>query len=150
MAFSTTQIDVLEALVARMRAEGYTHYLCYQNLLTGVSNDYDMIVYFSKSEITGETGYKYFVPADSLCYRIRSGNASTYNNDVRMTVESQKLGKTVDISDALHISTNAVFLTTEIQPDYCLEVHQYETQGGILFTLSVFLLLFAFLKLFRR
>ena len=150
MAFSTTQIDVLEALVARMRAEGYTYYLCHQNLFSGVSNDYDMIVYFSKEEITGETGYKYSVPADSLRYRIRSGNASTYNNDVRMTVEDIVKSETVDVSEALHISTNAVFLTTEIQPDYCLEVHQYETQGGILFTLSVFLLLYAFLKLFRR
>lgn len=150
MGFSTTQIDVLEALVTRMRAEGYTYYLCHQNLNTGVSNDPDLIVYFSKEEITGETGYKYFVPADSLCYRIRSGNASTYNNEDRMTVENLDRGEIVDVSEAFHISTNAVFLTTEIQPDYCLEVHQYETQGGILFTLSVFLLLFAFLKLFRR
>ena len=51
MGFSTTQIDVLEALVARMRAEGYTYYLAHQNLLTGVNNDYDLIVYFSKDEI---------------------------------------------------------------------------------------------------
>ncbi len=56
MAFSTTQIDLLEALVARMRAEGYTYYLCHQNLNTGISNDPDMIVYFSKEEITGQTG----------------------------------------------------------------------------------------------
>lgn len=150
MAFSTTQIDVLEALVARLRAEGYTYYLCHQNLLTGVSNDYDMIVYFSKEQITGETGYEYSVPKDSLCYRIRSGNASTYNNDVRMTVEALNESSTVDVLESLHISTNAVFMTTEIQPDYCLEVHQYEAQGGILFLVSVFLLFYAFLKLFRR
>ncbi len=150
MGFSTTQIDVLEALVARMRAEGYTYYLCHQNLLTGVNNDYDLIVYFSKEEITGETGYKYLVPSDSLCYRIRSGNASTYNNDVRMTVDNLDRGEIVDVSEAFHISTNAVFLTSEIQPDYCLEVHQYETQGGMLFIMCVFLLLYVFLKLFRR
>lgn len=150
MGFSTTQIDVLEALVARMRAEGYTYYLCHQNLLTGVSNDYDLIVYFSKEEIFAETGYRYSIPSDSLCYRIRSGNASTYNNDARMTVETISRQEFVDVSNALHISTNATFFTTEIQPDYCLEVSQYETQGGILFTLCVFLLLFSFFKLFRR
>lgn len=150
MAFSTTQIDVLEALVARMRAEEYSYYLCHQNLLTGTNNDYDMIIYFSKDQITGETGYKYSVPADSLCYRIRSGNASTYNNEDRMTVENLTQSSTVDISEAFHISTNAVFMTSEIQPDYCLEVHQYEAQGGILFIVSVFLLFYTFLKLFRR
>lgn len=150
MGFSTTQIDVLEALVARMRAEGYTYYLAHQNLLTGVNNDYDLIVYFSKEEIFAETGYKYAIPSGSLRYRIRTGNASTYNNDARMTFETVSLQDFVDVSNALHISTNATFLTTEIQPDYCLEVSQYETQGGILFTLCVFLLLFAFFKLFRR
>lgn len=150
MAFSTTQIDLLEALVARMRAEGYTYYLCHQNLNTGISNDPDMIVYFSKEEITGQTGYKYSVSADSLCYRIRSGNASTNYNTNRYYYESVSKDTTVNIEESIHISTNAVFLTTQIQPDYCLEVHQYETQGGILFTLCVFLLLYSFLKLFRR
>ena len=150
MALSTTQIDVLEALVARMRAEGYEYYLCHQNLLTNVSNDYDLIVYFSKDEITGETGYKYTVPAYSLCYRIRTGNASTNNNTDRFNIETVSRLTTVNVSESFHISTNAVFLTSQIQPDYCLEVHQYETQGGILFIVSVFLLFYAFIKLFRR
>lgn len=150
MGFSTTQIDVLEALVARMRAEGYTYYLCHQNLLTNTNNDYDLVVYFSKEEIFAESGYTYAIPSDSLRYRIRTGNASQNYNTDRFAIETVQHMEMINVSESFHISTNATFLTTSIQPDYCLEVNQYEAQGGILFTLSVFLLLFAFFKLFRR
>lgn len=150
MGFSTTQIDVLEALVARMRAEGYTYYVCHQNLLTGVSNDYDLIVYFSKEEIFAETGYKYAIPSGSLRYCIRTGNASTNYNTDRYAIDSVTGMTMVNVQQSFHISTNATFLTSSIQPDYCLEVNQFEAQGGILFTLCVFLLFIAFTKLFRR
>lgn len=150
MGFSTTQIDVLEALVARMRAEGYNYYLCHQNLLSGVSNDYDLIVYFSKEEIFAETGYKYAIPSNSIRYYIRTGNASTNNNTDRFSIVELYNMQIINVSESFHISTNATFLTSSIQPDYCLEVNQYETQGGILFTLCVFLLFVVFTKLFRR
>lgn len=152
MGFSTAQLDILEPLVADMRDRGYEYYLCHQNLLSSTSNDFDLIVYFSKEEIFGTGLYTYTIPSGSVAYFIRSGNASSYNNELRMYVDDQiDLIIGYEVPNYCHISTNATFMSeTQIQPDYCLEVQQYETQGGILFTVCVFLLFFAFTKLFRR
>lgn len=153
MGFSTAQLDILEPLVADMRDRGFEYYLCHQNLLSDTSNDFDMIVYFSKDEIFGTGMYTYTIPSGSVAYYIRSGNASSYNNQgIRINVDDQiNVIVNYEIPIYNHISTNATFMSqTAIQPDLCLEVQQYETQGGILFTLCVFLLFFSFTKLFRR
>lgn len=153
MGFSTAQLDILEPLVADMRDRGYEYYLCHQNIMSNTSNDFDLIIYFSKDEIFGTGLYTYTVPSGSVCYYIRSGNASSYNNTgIRFSVdENVDLILNYEVENYNHISTNATFMSqAAIQPDLCLEVQQYETQGGILFTLCVFLLLFSFFKLFRR
>ena len=153
MGFSTAQLDILEPLVADMRDRGYIYYLAHQNVISSTSNDFDMIVYFSKEEIFGTGLYTYTIPSGSVCYHIRSGNASSYNNTgIRLTVdENVSLVINYEVENYNHISTNATFMSESvIQPDLCLEVNQYETQGGILFTLCVFLLFTAFIKLFRR
>lgn len=153
MGFSTAQLDILEPLVADMRDMGYEYYLCHQNLMSDTANDFDMIVYFSKDTIYGTGMYTYTIPTGSVAYYIRSGNASSYGNQgIRMSVDDNiDIIVNYEVPIYCHISTNATFMSqTSIQPDYCMEVHQYETQGGILFTLCVFLLLFSFFKLFRR
>ncbi len=153
MGFSTAQLDILEALVSDMRDMGYEYYLCHQNILSDTTNDFDMIVYFSKDTIYGTNMYTYTIPTGSVAYYIRSGNASNYGNQgIRMSVDDQvDIIVNYEIPIYAHISTNATFMSqTAIQPDLCMEVQQYETQGGILFTLCVFLLLFSFFKLFRR
>lgn len=152
MGFSTTQLDIIEPLVADMRDRGYEYYLCHQNLLSETSNDFDLIIYFSKDQIFGTGLYTYTIPSGSVAYYIRSGNASNYSNDLRVYVDDLvDLVIGYEVPYYCHISTNATFMSeSQIQPDLCLEVQQYEMQGGILFTLCVFLLFFAFIKLFRR
>lgn len=152
MGFSTAQLDILNPLVADMRDLGYEYYLARQNILTGNNYDYDMIVFFSKEEIFGTDLYTYTIPKGSVCYYIRSVNAYQSAQSVRMSVEDNvDLILNYEVPSYCHISTNATFLSlTAIQPDLCMEVQQYETQGGILFVLCVFLLFITFTKLFRR
>lgn len=150
--FSTTQMDVMRPLIADMRKDGYLYYLAHSNQLSGVSNDYDVIIYFSKDEIFATDMYTYTVPRDSLKYSLKTGNASTNNTSSRITITKVGTNQTaMNIPSYQHISTNATFTSTGyIQPDLFLEVQNYETNGGILFVLCAFLLVYSFIHLFRR
>lgn len=148
--FSTAQMDLMRPLVADMRDEGYLYYLAYQNYSSSNSNTYDIYMIFSKDQIIAADMYIYNIPSDSIKYSIRSGNSYTNNLTPRIVVDELHEASIVVVDDYLHISTNAEFLTSVVQPDLFLEVKQYETQGSLLFIVCVFLCLFSFFKLFRR
>lgn len=149
--FSAIQIDYIKSLVSDMRANGYLYYLAYQNSLTSNNYDYDIIIYFSKKEIFAPDLYEYTIPSNSLKYSIRSGNASTYNSEDRVTVSEVELGEvSLKVPAYSHVSTNATFTSSFIQPNLCLEVKEYETLGSINFIFSVFIFVFCFIHLFRR
>lgn len=151
--FSTAQIDMINGLVAPMRAEGYFYYIAFTDNSRSSNSDPDLYIYFSSEEIFATDLLRYHIPNQSKLYSIRTGNSS-YNNNTgaRITVSDVELGKEITIDDIEFVSTNATFTSiSEVQPDYTLtEVGQYETQGGMLLTLSICLFLFAFLKIFRR
>lgn len=148
--FSTAQMDIMRPLVAEMRDQGYLYYLAYQNYSSSSSGDFDIYMIFSKESITAADMYIYNVPGNSIKYSIRSGNAYTNNLTPRLVTETLSSSSTVVIREYQHISTNAAFTTSIVQPDLFLEVKQYETQGSLLFIVCVFLCLFSFFKLFRR
>ncbi len=150
--FSTSQLDFMRPLIADMRKQGYLYYLAHQNQLSGVMNDYDVIIYFSKEEIFATDMYTYTIPRDSLKYSLRTGNASNNYTSPRISISKVGTNQTaMSIASYQHISTNATFTTTGyIQPDLFPEVSNYETNGGILFVLCVFLLVYSFIHLFRR
>lgn len=149
--FSTAQLDLMIPLVAQMRSEGYLYYLAFQNQLTGSNYDYDLYIYFSKEEITSSDGYSYLLPADSLKYSIRSGNASTYSTGSRLDLAVLDFEQSVVVDSYQHISTNCCFTGVTLQPDLTFtEVRNNEASSGLLFMFSVFIFFFAFLKLFRR
>lgn len=151
--FSTAQIDMINGLVAPMRDEGYLYYIAFTDSTRSNSSDPDLYIYFSQEEIFATDLLRYHIPNHSKLYSIRTSNGSSYNNTgARLTVEDVELGRQITIDEIEFVSTNATFTAiSEVQPDYTItEVGQYETQGGMLFTLSVFLFLFGFLKLFRR
>ena len=151
--FSTAQIDMINGLVAPMRDAGYLYYIAFTDNTRSNSSDPDLYIYFSQEEIFSTDLLQYHIPNNSKLYSIRTSNGSSYNNTgARLSVSNVELGKEITIDQLEFVSTNATFTAiSEVQPDYTItEVGQYETQGGLLFTLSVFLFLFGFLKLFRR
>lgn len=151
--FSTAQLDMINGLVAPMRDEGYLYYVAYTDNVRTDSQDPDLYIYFSKSEIFAEGLLDYHIPNNSKLYSIRTSNGSTYNNTgARMSVSDVELSRDITVEQIEFVSTNATFTEVSVlQPDYTVgEVGQYEIQGGMLFTLCVFLLFFAFTKLFRR
>ena len=151
--FSTAQLDMINGLVGSMRAEGYLYYLAVTDNARSTNTDPDLYIYFSKEEIYANDLLSYHIPNNSKLYSIRTSNGSTYNNTgERISVSDIELSDTILVDEIEFVSTNAAFTEVSvIQPDYTItEVGQYETQGGLLFTLSVFLFLFGFLKLFRR
>lgn len=148
--FSTAQLDLLNGLVSCMRDQGYLYYLAYTNV-SSTSNDYDMFVYFSKDEIFATDMYRYTVMSGSLKYSIRSGNAYSSTLYDRFTVSDVELAEIgITVPSYCHVSTNATFTSSSVQPNYCLEVKQNETLGGVCFLLCVSLFVCCFFKLFRR
>lgn len=151
--FSTAQIDMINGLVAPMRNEGYLYYLAVTDNTRSTSSDPDLYIYFSKEEIFATDLLSYHIPNNTKLYSIRTSNGSTYNSTgERINVTDIELSSNIVVDELEFVSTNADFTEVSVvQPDYTItEVGQYETQGGLLFTLSVFLFLFGFLKLFRR
>lgn len=151
--FSTAQIDMINGLVAPMRAEGYLYYIAFTDNTRSTSSDPDLYIYFSQEEIFATDLLRYHIPNYSKLYSIRTSNGSSYNNTgSRISISDVEVGKEITVDELEFVSTNATFTAiSEIQPDFSItEVGQYETQGGLLFTLSVFLFLFGFLKIFRR
>lgn len=151
--FSTAQIDMINGLSAPMRDEGYVYYLAYTDNTRSTSSDPDLYIYFSKEEIFASDMTSFFIPSNSKFYSIRTSNSSSYNNTgARITVDDIELSDNIVVDDLEFISTNASFTSlSEVQPDFTVgEVSQYETQGALLFVVCVFLLFFAFTKLFRR
>lgn len=151
--FSTAQIDMINGLVASMRAEGYLYYVAITDNLRTTNTDPDLYIYFSKEEIFATDLLQYHIPNNSKLYSIRTSNGSSYNNTgARIEVSDIELSQELKVDEVEFVSTNATFTElVPVQPDYTIgEVGQYETQGAMLFTLSVFLLFFAFTKLFRR
>lgn len=148
--FSTAQMDLMRPLIQQMRDSGYLSYLAWQNYSSSTSNDFDVFIIFSKAPITAADMYIYNIPGDSIKYSIRSGNAYSSNLTPRIVTESLAAPSTVVVNAHQHISTNAEFTTSIIQPDLFPEVKQYEMQGSLLLVVCVFLCLFSFFKLFRR
>lgn len=149
--FSTAQLDYINAAVSTMRKEGYTHYVAISDNFRSESYDPDLYIYFSKTEIRAENLTTYYIPSDSVLYSVRTGNGSNYNTGSRLTVDPVNVAEFLSVDDNEFISTNAVFLEGQFQPDFTVgEVGQYEVQGALLLTLCTFLLFYFFIKLFRR
>ncbi len=151
--FSKAQIDMINGLAAPMRAEGYLYYVAITDNTRSTSSDPDLYIYFSKEEIFATDILKYHIPDNSKLYSIRTSNGSSYNSTgPRISMSDIELSQELQVDELEFVSTNATFTElVPVQPDYTIgEVGQYETQGAMLFTLSVFLLFFAFTKLFRR
>ncbi len=151
--FSTTQLDVLEGLVPTLRAEGYLYYVAVTDNTRSDNTSPDLIVYFSKKEIVSSEWLRFFIPSDSLKYEIRTGNASSYNNNgPRFNVTEIETSNFINVDDVEFVSTNATYTVSSIaQPDYIIgEVGSYEIQGALLVSVCVFIFFMFFVKLFRR
>lgn len=151
--FSTAQIDMINGLVAPMRAEGFKYYLAVSDNLRDTSSDPDLYIYFSTEEIYATDLYQYHIPGHSKVYQIRTSNGSSYNNTgARIEVVDQELSQELTVSEVEFVSTNATSTqVTVLQPDFTVgEVGQYEMQGSMLLIVCAFLLSFVWFKIFRR
>lgn len=149
--FSTAQLDYINAAVATMRKEGYTHYVAISDNYRSESSSPDLYIYFSKTEIRAEDLFTYYIPSDSVLHSVRTGNGSNYNTGSRLTVDSINVAEFLEVDELEFVSTNAVFLEGQFQPDFTVgEVGQYEVQGALLLTVCSFMLFYFFVKLFRR
>ena len=106
--FSTAQIDMINGLVAPMRAEGFKYYLAVSDNLRDTSSDPDLYIYFSTEEIYATDLYQYHIPGHSKVYQIRTSNGSSYNNTgARIEVVDQELSQELTVSEVEFVSTNA-------------------------------------------
>lgn len=109
--------DYVKDLVTSNRAE-YPYYLAVTNtnISTGYGNEYPAFkVYFSKEPITATGLYSYKLPADSICYTVIGGNASSNYHSQRVTTSTA--GGNLNINTYEFVYTNAEFTGNTIQPD---------------------------------
>lgn len=149
--FSTAQLDIMRSLVAQMRDKGYTYYIAVQNAASSVSYDYNMFIYFSDQEITSLSQYLYTLPAATIKYSIRSGNASSSHKENRVEISFLSSETDLEVDTWQFISTNTEFSTGMIVPDYTFtEVHNFETNALSSFMLVCVVMLVCIFQMFRR
>lgn len=149
--FSTAQLDIMRSLVSQMRDRGYTHYIAVQNVASSISYDYDFFIYFSDEEITSLSQYLYTLPANTIKYSIRSGNASINHQDNRIDISHLSDETSLSVDRYQYVSTNAKFSTVFIVPDYTYsEVKNCETNALSSFMLVCGVLFVCICQMLRR
>ena len=149
--FSTNQLQIMKPLVAQMRDRGYNNYLAVQNVFSSDYYDYDMFIYFSDEEITSLSQYLYTLPANTIKYSIRSGNASSSHQDNRIDITHLSSETSLSIERYQFVSTNAKFSTAFIVPDYTYtEVKNSETNALSSFMLVCGVLFVCICQMLRR
>ena len=149
--FTAVENEYLRSLVMTMSKKGYNHYLAYTVTDETGNNTADMMIYFSKTKITGNGLYSYSVPTGSLRYRVDSnGYSQTTNTAARVQVSSA--GGTVNIQQYEFVYTNAEYAGTSIQPDIkkLNGGETFENVQAIGILLGVVILTFVLWKLLRR
>lgn len=139
--WSDSNRDYVKQLVETMHKE-YPYYVAHTCTYWGISNSaaYPTFkVYFSKEPIEATGLCSYQLPAKSIVYNIRAGNANSNYQDERVTVYSA--GGTLSINDYEFIYTNAEFTGSTVQPDILAtsDVTQSHFDGVSLILLSVLL-----------
>jgi len=163
MAFSTQELQYLDGLVPSYYENGYKYYVAYTNTNTNSSSSSaqtgtpDMIVYFSKNEITTSGYGQFIVPAGSIkCSVVASdyysGYGSSYYLGSRLLTTSVN-SQTLDIPDYEHIFSNAVGTAESValSPNpYGMEMKYNETLGASAFLIGVLLMFTVFIRIFMR
>ena len=150
--FSTAQQAYIDALLPTYAKEGYKYYVVYSDNVSNSgyygSTDPDLYAIFSKEQITGQDGYTYDVPDDSIIISVRTSNYSSSSSAVntdRVVVEDYT-AQTLTVNPYEHIYTNAEFSGHTLQPDYYLasggETNvQIEAINFVILTIFIFTLL---------
>ena len=149
--FSTAQLDIMRSLVSQMRDRGYSHYIAVQNVASPISYDYDFFIYFSDEEIISLSQYLYTLPANTVKYSIRSGNANINHQDNRIDITHLSSETSLSVDRYQYVSTNAKFSTAYIVPDYTYtEVKNCETSALSSFMLVCGVLFVCICQMLRR
>lgn len=137
--WSDSNRDYVEQLVQTMHKE-YPYYVAHTCTYWGISNSAaypSFKVYFSKEPIQATGLYTYELPAGSVVYNIRAGNANSNYNDERVTIYSAS--GNLSIEDYEFIYTNAESEAITLQPDILAtsDVTQSHFDGVSLILLAV-------------
>lgn len=112
--FTAVEMEWLQALIETMYQSGYKYYLA--RTVTERNNNYDVVVLFSRSPITGNGLYSY-TATDAVVYSYDSSGYSYGSEDsgARVAVSSHNGNYTVPQYE--HVYTNAEFSGATLQPD---------------------------------
>lgn len=95
--FSTTQISYIELKVQQMFLQGYKHYLIHTNTNFNTTQNRehrDIVLYFSKDEITSSSDYSFRTSSDTIKIEVMSGNPSSqyqYDREVVTSANNQNI-----------------------------------------------------------
>lgn len=124
--FSSVEENYIKGLISAYAKQGYKYYICHT--VTESYNNYDIYIYFSKSEIEAITPLTFDV-SNGIYLKIDSSsrNDNNYNpsTDYRIIVSSSNFNNVVSVDKAEFIYTNATvtYSTTDslvINPDITL------------------------------
>lgn len=153
--FSTAQLDIIRGFIDSYNDVGYKYYMACQNPSQSSQFNYDIIILVANTPFSYSIeGSQYIVNAPEDCYQINilSGNGSNYNNDPRYDIIHSTDPVTFNLPLYAHCATNCVNTVdlTAVVPDIGGVVYAENQTGGLLFMFTIFIFLFAFLRLFRR
>lgn len=108
--FSQVEESYVKSLISRYYEEGYTYYICHT--VTESDNDYDIYIYFSKTEITAIDKLNFDLK-DGLFIKIDSSsrNQNAYNpsTDYRIVLSDSRYNGVVSVDKAEFIYTNCKY-----------------------------------------
>lgn len=145
-----TQIehDYCKSLVDTYYSKGYKYYLIHT--ITDTNNNYDVCIYFSKTEISGLNDNYFFIDHGLRIYLDSSSKNYNYSGS-RDTVDSFSGNVTIDVAEFIYTNakTEYNYSLIPVNPDIMVDYSYNNINFCLVFLLVIFFLYFFIRDLFR-
>lgn len=111
--FSAQELEWVKALIETMREKGFNYYVA--QTVTSNNNDIDVMVYFSKQPIIGNSLYNFTVNGGVVYSLDSSGYYSNDTNESRTKV--LPFSGNLVVARTEFVYTNAEYIGSTLQPD---------------------------------
>lgn len=151
--FTSVEVDYLKGLLNTYASRGYKYYVAHT--VTETDNNYDMLVYLSKNEITSSRPNTFNIPDNSIVISIDS--SSRNDNSYNPSVHSRDIlgfyhgNLEVNIAEFIYTNSDVTYeLTTNvINPDILMSASDSYNNKLIDYSL-LFIVISIFIYMFIR